>query len=247
MVDTSRGYADLKALFPDQQSRAIHPQGIRDLIDSIAHPVRGGGLDTAHVTQTDAFSIYAYNQHIPIASGVAFFLSVDPLAPELTGYNPSDPDTTLVLVHDPLGLATAIGDAAEIYGHHAGGKYLKNIPQGSVWGQHLHLGWDSGTWTPGDALSIQNGYPLPNYVYPDAYLDDQAGGIWGAPQYAYTGGFTGGWAGGNQQMDGSGHIQPFYETDLFDGPWNSISPLVFQTSGETQHLKNYQWDFWRIA
>lgn len=45
MVDTSRGYTDLKALFPDNTTRGIHPQGIRDLIESVAHPVAGGEFD----------------------------------------------------------------------------------------------------------------------------------------------------------------------------------------------------------
>lgn len=44
MVDTSRGYADLKALFPNNTNRAIHAQSVRDLIESIAHPVVGSGF-----------------------------------------------------------------------------------------------------------------------------------------------------------------------------------------------------------
>jgi hypothetical protein len=45
VVDTSRGYADLKALFPDNVTRQIHPQNMRDVIESIANPVPNGGLD----------------------------------------------------------------------------------------------------------------------------------------------------------------------------------------------------------
>lgn len=45
MVDTSRGYADLKALFPVQTEGRIHPKGVRDLIESFAHPISEDALD----------------------------------------------------------------------------------------------------------------------------------------------------------------------------------------------------------
>lgn len=232
---TRLSYSEVMAALGDNVTRQISPQDLRDAFESLAKPP----------TQQDSFSIYAYNQHIAVAHNTAFWIPVNYDAGVLTGYDPN-PDISKVLSSDPLGMATFPTDDPEPYGNHVGGNYLKNIPQGSIWGMHLHIGWELGTWTLGDPVQIANAYPLPNYVYPDNYLEDTAAGIWGAPQYAYTGGLNIGWSGGAQQMDSDAFVVPFYESNLFEGPWHAASPYVFQTSGETQYMNNYQFDFWRV-
>lgn len=45
MPDTSRTADELKALFPDNALRSIHPSAMRDFIESLKNPVTGGGFE----------------------------------------------------------------------------------------------------------------------------------------------------------------------------------------------------------
>jgi hypothetical protein len=248
MVDTSRGYADLKALFPDNQSRAIHPQGIRDIIESVAHPVRGGGMDEAHVTQSDAFSLYVWNQSISVPHNATTYFSLDPT--QYLNYLPNDADNTNVLFYDPLGLGAKVGDVHQDPNHSFlnGGKYLKNIPQGSVWVPHFTWRFTTGTFVATDDVSAGCGYPLPPMVFPVNWQDDTAGGIWGAPMYAYTGEFQGKFAMSNHNVFTTLPVPVvYYKNNKFSGPWTAYAPSIWQTSGETQTVDFFQFDFWRIA
>jgi hypothetical protein len=55
MVDTSRGYVDLKNLLADNVTRQIHPQTMRDVVESFAHPIAEDALDPKKL-DTNSFS-----------------------------------------------------------------------------------------------------------------------------------------------------------------------------------------------
>lgn len=94
MVDTSRGYADLKNIFANNTNRNIHPQGLRDLIESVAHPVRGGGMEVAAVKQgPESFWVYS-GQASP------FPLSITNGVDTQTDIRPASDG----VLHDPMGM-----------------------------------------------------------------------------------------------------------------------------------------------
>lgn len=80
MPDTSRTLAAIKTLFADGSFRGV-PQAIRDLAESIAHPVAGGGFDTMPYGPDNQQVLYSYlinsnitipnltyNTHLPFVS-----------------------------------------------------------------------------------------------------------------------------------------------------------------------------------
>lgn len=57
MTDTPRTEAELLAIFADQNSGAIEPQDMRDMVESVVSPVAGGGLGVAVGSDEVALSL----------------------------------------------------------------------------------------------------------------------------------------------------------------------------------------------
>jgi hypothetical protein len=78
MTDTARTLAAIKALLADNTTKDISPQDVRDLVESLANPVRGGGLEVAKVVQgPHAISIYS-GQASPWPKTIATGTDVEP-------------------------------------------------------------------------------------------------------------------------------------------------------------------------
>lgn len=240
MVDTPRTFAELKNIFANNMTRRIHPQGIRDLIESIVNPIPGGGMELGHLDKTQAFSLYVVGQSIPLANGAFPPLSVDPAS----YVNPLDN----LFIYDPLGMGTTSADDPEPYGERAGGQYLKGVPQDSVWISQTTIQFAPGTFSPDDPIFVSAGFPYPNYPFPVDGADDTAGGPFGYPVYAYGGNRTQTWAslGPARTIHSGMFTMPFYKDDRF-ALWNVAMGAVQQISGETQTITALEFDMYRIA
>lgn len=75
MTDTARTLAAIKALLADNTTRDISPQDMRDTVESIANPLRGGGLDRALGSGVDEIaSFYTKTINFNTTSGVYYEL-----------------------------------------------------------------------------------------------------------------------------------------------------------------------------
>lgn len=226
MTDTPRTEEELLTIFEDGQIGTIAAQDMRDMVVS----ARAGKLD-----KTQAFSLYAYGQSIAVPTNTGFNLPFDPDNAMYTGTQD---------LNDPNGYVTTSADDPDPYYGLDGGFYLKGLEPNSVWCLQLSCGFAAGTFAPEDGIQVVAPVVGPNY--PGDTDPDDAGGIFGAPTYAYTAVQAMPWNAGTHGAMYSGIATlPLYADDRFD-LWNLLAGYIYQNSGDTQTLVNVEYDMWRI-
>lgn len=230
MTDTPRTEAELLTIFADQQNHGITAQDMRDFV-----------VSTAKLDKAQAVSVYCYNQSIPVPNNTGVTLPLDVTNPLISGTTGDGFD-----VNDPNGYISTDADGPDPYYGYDGGLYLKGLPQESVWCCQLAVGFVAGTFVDADRVVLAGPVHAPNYVPdPDPTLDTSAG-IFGAPTYAFTTIQACNWGSlAGQEMYTGVITLPLYVDDRFD-LWNIMGGYVYQNSGETQTLYNFEADFWRI-
>lgn len=123
MTDTSRTVEELKALLAENTSGNISSQTMRDVVESIANPVPGGGFES--VTYSAAKSVGAYN-----SSPQTVVSGMDTTLDALTSY------------HDPSGmLQSGSYTSSMIENVTVGPQQWLRLPEAGIWMIYPQVFW----------------------------------------------------------------------------------------------------------